>query len=297
VWGPNPGDDVPLRFFPTVAFRPVDNVKPPRFWVVRATVGVIEDVVVTVRLPDLKTSGKDGVFDYQQQGRLEVARRYFPMAEDLTADDVAEAIGLQQASTARAVSEVVRSQLTEIERAPRSEGRRRRRDDLEDAGRIVEMTDTLYQLDRQLERLLRRVELNASDVIGQAGAPDIAVRYRFALDELRSLEGNGRLASQAITQAARERFELVAAILTSAILVPTLIASIYGANVALPWKDKWPGFVLLTASIIVLALVGLVVMRRMAPRRTDAAEAAPVAAAAPRAQRRRGARRRLLRVT
>ena len=197
VWGPDAGTDTPLRFFPTVAFRPIKGTEPPQFWIVRATVGVIGDIVVTVRLPDLKSTDKRGVFDYERRGRLKVARRYFPMADDLTANDVAEAIGLQQASTARAVSEVLRTRLTAIERAPRGESHRKRRNDLEDAGRIVEMTDTLYQLDRQLERLLRRVELNASDVMGRSGAPDMAVRYRFALDELRSLEGNGRLASQA----------------------------------------------------------------------------------------------------
>jgi hypothetical protein len=283
VWGPGAGAEMSLRFFPTVAFRPIGGAEPPRsepprFWIVRATVGVIDDVVVTVRLPDLKSSDKRGVFDYETRGRLEVARRFFPSADDLTADDVAEAIGLQQANTARAVSEVVRTRLTEIERAPRCEPHRKRRNDLEDAEHIVELTDTLYQLDRQLERLLRRVELNASDVIGSSGAPDIAVRYRFALDELRSLEGNGRLASQAIAQAERERFERVAATLASVILVPTLFASIYGANVALPAKDSWAGFVLLTATIVTLALLGLAFIRRMLPRRAEAAgpEPAPV---------------------
>lgn len=290
VWGPDPGADMPLRFFPTVAFRPIGGSEPPRFWVVRATVGVIDDVVVTVRLPDLKSSDKRGVFDYEPRGRLEVARRFFPVADDLTADDVAEAIGLQQANTARAVSEVVRTRLTEIERAPRSERHRKRRNDLEDAARIVEMTDTLSQLDRQLERLLRRVELNASDVIGSSGAPDIAVRYRFALDELRSLEGNGRLASQAIAQAERERFERVAATLASVILVPTLFASIYGANVKLPARDSWAGFILLMATIITLAVLGLFFIRRMLPRRTEDAgpEPAPVGAT-----RRRSVMRRL----
>ena len=195
------------------------------------------------------------------------------MADDLTADDVGEAIGLQQANTARAVSEVVRTRLTEIERARRGERRRKRRHELEDAGRIVEMTDTLYQLDRQLERLLQRVEPNASDVIGRSGAPDMAVRYRFARDDLRSLEGNGRLASQAIAQAQRlerERDERVAATRASVILVPTLFASIYGADVALPGKHSWGGFVLLTVTIVALAVLGLIFIRRVLPGRSEA---------------------------
>jgi hypothetical protein len=291
VWGPYAGPATALRFFPTVAFRPIEGSEPPRFSIVRATVGVIGDVVVTVRLPDLKSSGEDGVFAYEPRGRLEVARRYFPVTDDLIADDIAEAIGLQQASTTRAVTEVLRTRLTEIERAPQGGGRRKRKDDLEDAARIVEMTDTFYQLDRQLERLLRRVELNASDVIGRSGAPDMAVRYRFALDELRSLEGNGRLASQAIAQAERERFERVAATLASVILVPTLFASIYGANVALPGKDSWFGLGLLTAIIAALAVVGLILIGRMLPRRNEAAERARDAAVIQPAKRGRPLRR------
>jgi CorA-like Mg2+ transporter protein len=273
VWGAEADANISLRFFPTVAFRPIHGSDPPRFWIVRATVGVIGDVVVTVRLPDLKTSDEQGVFDYETRGRLEVARRYFPVADDLTADDVAEAIGLQQASTARAVSELVRTRLTRIERESRAEGRRKRQAELEDARRVVEMSDTLYQLDRQLERLLRRVELNASDVIGRSGTSDIAVRYRFALDELRSLEGNGRLAAQAIAQAERERFERIGATLASVILVPTLLASIYGANVKLPARDTWEGFVVLVVAIVALAAFGLLLVRRWLPRRT--APAAP----------------------
>jgi CorA-like Mg2+ transporter protein len=297
VWGPDPGTDIGLRFFPTVAFRPIEGSGPLRFWIVRATVGIIGDVVVTVRLPDLKTSDKQGVFDYETRGRLEVARRYFPVADDLTADDVAEAIGLQQAHTARAVSELIRSRLTHIERESRAEGRRTRKAEIEDTHRVIEMTDTLYQLDRQLERLLRRVELNASDVIGRSGTSDIAVRYRFALDELRSLEGNGRLASHAIAQAERERYERVGATLASVILVPTLLASIYGANVKLPAKDTWGGFALLLVAIVALAALGLFLVRRWLPPGTTPAtpsqDGSPAQPGAPR----HGLRRRLLGAT
>jgi hypothetical protein len=294
VWGPDAGADLSLRFFPTVAFRPIKGSDPPRFWIVRATVGVIGDAVVTVRLPDLKTSDEQGMFDYEPRGRLEVARRYFPVTDDLTADDVAEAIALQQANTARAVSELVRTRLTDIERAARVEGRRTRKAELEDAHRVIDMTDTLYQLDRQLERLLRRVELNASDVIGRSGTSDLAVRYRFALDELRSLEGNGTLASDAITQAERERFERVGATLASVILVPTLLASIYGANVKLPARNTWEGFVLLIVAIVALAMLGLFLIRRWLPGRSTSAASPQDGGPAQPAPPRRGGRRRLL---
>src|SRR5438034_1988622 len=245
VWGTHSCAPAQLRFFPTVAFRQMGTPERPRFWTVRMTVGVIRNVVVTVRLPDLYWDHAAKRFDYTPGGPLEVAQRSFPQADDLTPDDIAEAIGLQQASTARAVTELVRTQLTEIERASREQldsgTHANRKRQLANASRVIEMTDHLYQLDRQLERLLRRIELDTFDGTGRSISSEMAVRYRFALDELRSLEGNGRLASDAITQAIagadqaeRERFEFVAAVLGSAILAPTLVASVYGANVALP---------------------------------------------------------------
>jgi Mg2+ and Co2+ transporter CorA len=274
VWGRRSYVPPDLRFFPTVGFRPIDGTDPPRFWTVRMTVGVIRNVVVTVRLPDLWWNDESGAFDYTPGGPLEVARRFYPVAEDVTADDVAEAIGLQQASTARAVSERVRTRLTEIERSWRHEvrsgvraGRNR---DLGDARRVIEMTDNLFQLDRQLSRLLRRLELDGAP--GRSIAADIMVRYRFALDELRSLEGNCRLASQSIGQAVgaadqadREHFHFVAAVLGSAILVPTLVATVYGANVALPARDSWRGFIALILFIAAFALFGLFAIAKALP--------------------------------
>ena len=273
VWGARSDAPAQLRFFPTVGFRPKREMPdPPRFWTVRATVGVIRNVVVTVRLPDLWWNDERECFDYTPGGPLDVAKRFYPNSDDLTADDVAEAIGLQQASTARAVSESIRTRLTKIERASRREvsggARRDRKAKHDNARRVIDMTDTLYQLDRQVERLLRRVEINASDVVGQSSS-DIAVRYRFALDELRSLEGNGRLASEAIRTAERverEHFEFVGAIVATVILVPTLVATIYGANVKLPAKDSWAGFAALVGSIIACVVLALYLVRKVLPR-------------------------------
>jgi Mg2+ and Co2+ transporter CorA len=250
-----------------VAFRPIEGADPPSFWTMRMTVGVFRNVVVTVRLPDLRWDDAAEAFEYMPGGPLEVSRRFFPVADDLTADDVAEAIGLQQASTARAVSERVAAQLRNIERTWRhktgnAEGRRKRGP--VDARRVIQMTEQLYRLDRQLSRLLRRFELDGVVGDGRSVASNIALRYRFALDELRSLEGNCRLASQAIRQAIataeqadRERFEFIAAALASSILVPTLVASIYGANVALPAKDSWRGFIALILFITAFALISV----------------------------------------
>jgi hypothetical protein len=147
VWGIRSDAPAELRFFPTVAFRPKqEKPDPPRFWTIRATVGVIRNVVVTVRLPDLWWNDERECFDYTPGGPLDVAQRFFPSTDDLTADDVAEAIGLQQASTARAVSESIRTRLTKIERASRREvasrGRRNWNEKHENAGSVIDMIDT-----------------------------------------------------------------------------------------------------------------------------------------------------------
>ena len=278
VWGRNASMPTNLRFFPTVSFRPIERTDPPTFSAVRMTVGVFRNVVVTVRLPDLRWNDASEEFSYTPGDYLDVPARFFPVADDMTVDDVAEAIGLQQASTARAVSERVAATLREIERAWRhdvgsAEGLRN--GDPGDARRVTEMTEHLYQLDRQLSRLLRRFELDGSAVDRRSIAWEIAMRYRFALDELRSLEGNCRLTSRAIAQAIsnadqadRERFHFVVAVLGSSILVPTLVASIYGANVALPAKDSWRGFIALILFITAFALIGLFWIAKALPQKS-----------------------------
>jgi Mg2+ and Co2+ transporter CorA len=284
VWGRQA--PAQLRFFPSVAFHPIKKQKPsdpPRFWTVRMTVGVIRNVVVTVRLPDLWWDDESEEFHYRPGDRLVVAERFFPGVDDLSADDVAEAIALQHATTARTVSYEVRTELTKIERKWRmdvaSVTRSSRDDAIAAMRKVIEITDGVYQLDRQIERLLRRFEPNGAGTTERATPPEVAARYHFALDELRSLEGNGRLASQALRQAIttgeqedRERFHFVAAVLASVILFPTLVASIYGANVKLPAEESWPGFIGLMLFIVASAIAGpyLIaesVRRKWAPQR------------------------------
>jgi Mg2+ and Co2+ transporter CorA len=237
-------------------------------------VGVIRNVVVTVRLPDLRSSGEDGEFLYQPGAALAVVERFFPPVDDLTADDVAEAIALQHASTARTVTYAVRTQLTAIERQWRMHVARKEstRDDARgDMQKVIAMTDSVYQLERQIERLLRRIEPTGAGHDQGAAPSELALRYRFALDELRSVEGNGRLASEALRHAIttgeqedREHFQTVGAVLASAILIPTLVAGVYGANVKVPQQNTEPGFKALLLFIAASAIAGpcLIFMRR-----------------------------------
>jgi Mg2+ and Co2+ transporter CorA len=235
----------------------------------RMSLAVIRNVVVTVRLPDLLCAGRLSArqFSSRPRGAIRIPDRFFPSGLDVAAEDVADTIALHQATTARAVSEEVRLKLEEVEDrwSPDSGDRERQhRDALEDARQVTEITETVQQLDAQLSRLLRRFGSHGDRADAEGTLPEIKLRYRFALDELRSLLADCRLASETVgrgiassEQNDRERFHFVAAILGAAILFPTLVASVYGANVALPAQNSWGGFIALLLFISAFALAGL----------------------------------------
>lgn len=71
------------------------------------------------------------------------------------------------------------------------------------------------------------------------------VHYRYALDEIRGFDDDcdliREIAIARISQrerAEQDRFQFVAAFLASLILIPTLVAAIYGADVKLPGAGR-----------------------------------------------------------
>ena len=142
---------------------------------------------------------------------------------------------------------------------------------------IDQMTEVLFSLDRQVSRLLRRFGSFGNDQVHAGGDAQITqllralpfvdearpmgdrlipreakLRNEFALDELRALTADARLARDVIRGEAearerdeREKFQFVAAIIGSVILFPSLIAGIYGANVELPGPRETGGWPLL----------------------------------------------------
>ena len=279
VWGSAPAiGSVPAdrarppRFFAGVAFLPVAGDDAHCFWTVRLTLAAIRNVVVTVRLPDLRWDDEKADFAYCPGGPLDVPGRFFPLADDIGAEDIADGIALHLASTAREVTKRIRPELMSIERRwARSDDKATsavRGTALADARHVTNITETLYQLDRQVSRLLRRFGPEGTDDRPALHVPSgIAQRYRFALDELRSLEADCRLASDAAARAIneqeredRERFHLVAAMLASAILIPTLVATVYGANVKLPAEQTPRGFIALMLFIVACAFAGWLVI-------------------------------------
>jgi hypothetical protein len=273
IWGRTPpatadppGDARP-SFFPAVSFRPArdPNGLPAGFWTVRITVAVIRNVVLTVRLPDMRRLSDSRELHYEPGGALHVPARFFPSADDITAHDLADGIALHHAATARTVAQQVREDLIAIERASANgQGHltaSARKRALKDAGRVTALTETAFHLDHQLSRLLRRI--GDAEAVRRPPAEvrsEVARRYRWALDELRSLEADCRLTAEAVGQAIntheheeRERFQFAAAVLATAILVPGFVVGLYGGDVTLP--DDGGGLTGL-AALIVLSAVG-----------------------------------------
>lgn len=63
------------------------------------------------------------------------------------------------------------------------------------------------------------------------------------------------------TQKSNERFQRIVGVLGAAILGPTLVAELFGANTAIPGKDAWWGFAIMIALMILSAVALLAVLR------------------------------------
>jgi hypothetical protein len=270
----------------------------PAYTTIRTMVGAIGRIVVTVRLPDALCSAEPDTDQLTSTNEpespqpLEVPRRFFPQNKVPRAREVAEAIGIHQAATVRAVANQVRDRLTTSQglakRLRRSDGecdaehpghhemvveRRELRKKVVKASRETDqLAEIVAQLDQRISRLLRRFGGEAGDR-PQADAPKAAVElvpsevekgYRHALHEVRSLHHEHRRTSEALTDALsiydqdkRESFQHIAAILASLVLIPTLVASLFGVKFAVPDETSKNSFFAFLALVVLLAGAGL----------------------------------------
>jgi hypothetical protein len=301
-----------LTAFPAVGFLPRELPEGSRdveYTMHRTIVGVVGHVVITIRLPDvICRSGQRHPQRPKEQSRLVIRTRFLFSGTMPKGRQLAEAIGIHQASTARAVAEDVRDRLGDNAREARrldgpghSRKRRRRlearapsakkekRPDLRaEANAAATHTDDLaeiaQQLDRRFSLILRRFGNDVDHAPKGAQKlipPEVERRYRFALDEARSLQRDCRLTAQVVRQtlarderAGSERFQLLVALITSAVLIPTLIASIFGASVKVPAADSGFSFIALLLVIVSVAAISFIVLLnaqkhgRRAPIRT-----------------------------
>jgi hypothetical protein len=253
------------------------NQPSPAFWALRTNIAVIGNIVVTIRLPDLLCAGREArevdprensYFPHRRDFRI--PSRFFPVRE-ISAIDIAEGIAHHQAATARSASEELRGRLSDIElESAASDGTRHEARKCAQAQHdlILDMSATVDQLDRQVSRLLRRFGSHGDDNAKEKLVPrEAKLRYRFALDEIRSLRDDCQRAADAIQariashdQDDRNRFELAAALLASVILTPTLVAGLYGANVNFPGENSGRGAIALGLAIFAFIAIGIFAM-------------------------------------
>lgn len=273
---PDP-DTTQLTIFPFVGFQP-ERHKPDAdqtsYVANRAVVAVIGSVVISMRLPNLRCAPEVGESEYDAQGArssLKVPRRFLPLHRSPTAHDIAEGIGIHQATTVRGISNEIRQRLSNLERkaqrlnSPDGVAKRgsQSQDDVRKATEEIDrQADLVQTLDRQIAIVLRRMggsQANAVDPASVLVPNEVRRRYAFALDELRSLREDCRLtaavAHQALAiyeQRLHERFQGFATVLASAVLIPTLLVGIFGVSVKVPAAHSSHAFPALVGGIAVV---------------------------------------------
>lgn len=279
---PDPDTTLPT-IFPFVGFQPerrksdTDRVS---YVAIRAVVAVIGSVVISMRLPNLRCAPADGEAEYDIEGAkssFKVPRRFLPLHRNPTAHDIAEAIGIHQATTLRGISNRIRQRLADFEQSAQRLNHggataKRGSQPLDVVRRTTEeidrQADLVQTLDREISLVLRRMggsEADPADPASRLVPVEVRRRYGFALDEVRSLREDCRLtagvAHQALTiyeQRLQERFQGFATVLTSAVLIPTLVVGIFGVSVKVPAANKsyaFPALVGLVATIGAIAYI------------------------------------------
>jgi hypothetical protein len=283
--------DLRATVFPTAGFRP-GALRPLErhvtwYTVIHATVAVIRRVVVLLRLPNStwpENAPRSPIQPDDPLARVEVLERFLPRGRMASGREVAEAFGMHQATTARAVAEDIRTDLDaheEVAAALTADDEEReagtgkwnelpraklRRTAAEVVVEIDGVAEIAHLLDRNLATILRRFGGRAPgmDPVASELVPrEVKRRYRFALDIIRSLHAHCQLSSQIMRQALanyeqaqREHFQFIAALLASIVLIPTLIAGVFGTNLQIPASKDPAGFYVFLAAIAGLALVG-----------------------------------------
>lgn len=285
-----------ITAFPTAGFIP-GELRPRQrdvawYTVVHATVAVLGRVVMLLRLPNSACPAEARRPPIDPEERLAcipLLERFLPMQRMATGREIAEAFGMRQATTARAIAAGIRRDLKDHEEVAtalnadddeRKEGpgkwegmprARLRREAAIAVAEIDGIAEISQLLDRNLATIARRcggAMPEIAEVASELVPPEVNRRYRFALENVHALHNDCRLSAQALRQALasyeqsqREHFQFIAALLASIVLIPTLIAGVFGTNLELPAQHDPTGFPIFLAVLAGLALVGYVAVR------------------------------------
>jgi hypothetical protein len=271
-----------VRLFPLVGFhRPADD-KRLQAWMVRVNLAAVGRFVFTLRLPDVSWPTVSERQTRSPEGALTIRERFIPVPGEPAAAELAEGIALYQAATCGAIAARGRDWLSNIEggfmqRAEASAGASDRGTSEGSAFPLLDpaaLEDKFHRLFRlgvraeELERALARVVGRFDNPSPRQGEEAVKTAFKETLDVVRSFQTDLRqsgdgiasvVASQQFAIADRqhdatESFHRRAAIVGAAVLIPALVAGVFGANVDLPGRDQTRG---LAAMLFFMAALGI----------------------------------------
>jgi hypothetical protein len=279
-----------LTAFPTVGFRPLygsPENDANAYRMLRTIVGVVGKVVITVRLPDRIFAASDdgGGRKPEKMARLVLPRRFLPLHRMPSSRDLAEAIGIHQANTVRAVVGRIGTRLHVLEEQARDLADPDHRTQagatemcavIRTGGKETDAhAEVAQQLERKIGQVLRRLggAADAPKAAKEMAPAEVARLYGLALHEISNLQNSCRLTTEVIDKALADheqrqsrQFQMVATALASIILVPTLIAAIFGASVTVPSEKSGIAFPILVAVIIILTAISYIALRKAQDR-------------------------------
>jgi hypothetical protein len=116
------------------------------------------------------------------------------------------------------------------------------------------------------------IERSAEDAISEVR--NLRERVRTGLALVSAISTSRALEVALSSQSSSERFQRIVSVLGAAVLGPTLVVGLFGANTALPGKNTWWGFALMMILMVASAAALLAILRRLGPRNHETANAA-----------------------
>jgi hypothetical protein len=235
-----------------------------------------DDWLITCWHRSRRYEGAEEIEELPPRLRTEVREHveYHWSADELsTAGDLGTLILYELARTYPAASRVLRSWLEqwELDFHRRYDGTERRT--------LIDLRSLLAEYERRLTALEQAEEDVSEAWYRNLTSPRRAKRLRQlvarSLHEMESfnralrgaldllaLHGTSQQLRLLHSQSQRgKRLERKVAIVTSVLLVPTLIAGVFGANTKLPWGGRWEGLVLMLGLMILASAIAYVVIR------------------------------------
>lgn len=261
-----------------------------RFRAVRLNVASADNLVFTLRQHRLVGRASELTIQVKGGGTgpppLQVPVRYLPNARRVEANDLVDGIALYLGATCEWIAEGVENNLAEVERDFFDEIIEKGATQLAREGEasgpleaafkeLHELGDVMRKVERELAMILQRAPVGGVGSRGLEATAAVEPRYEAALKKVESLHTQLRLAGETMASAVTtqqfvlaekhrriaeeqrfegEKLQRAGTLLASVVLVPGLVAAVYGANVPVPGSDNAQG---VTAMVLFMLGGGL----------------------------------------